>query len=302
MAFKIITADERLARKKGLKIVITGPHKIGKTSLLRTIDQSKALFLNAEAGDLAVQDLDLAEVAPEAGLRWSWPELRNVAAIMGGPNDALGETACYSRAHYDAIRGTMPDLDVTPFNLLFVDSVTVVVRICFAWCQTQPEAFGKGGVPDIRGAYGLLAREMVSWLDQLQHARSWHVVLLCLLDPGVDAYGRPTWSLQMDGKATPAAMLGIVDVIATLNNVMFSEPAPGGVGTVETPVRCFVTNQANPYGFPAGDRSGRLDPIEPPNLGALIAKATDANRSRGAMAHAIGNGTPAPLLLVNQAA
>ena len=28
----------------------------------------------------------------------------------------------------------------------------------------------------------------------------------------------------------------------------------------------------NPYGFPAKDRSGRLDLLEPPHLGALIAK------------------------------
>jgi hypothetical protein len=298
VAFKIVTADERMARQKGLKIVIPGPHGIGKTSLLRSVAPYVPLFLNAEAGDLAVQDVDVAEIAPDAGHRWSWPELRNVAAVLGGPNDALGSDRCYSRAHYDAVVGSMPGLDLSGFNLLFVDSVTVITRACFAWCQTQPDAFSpKTGAPDIRGAYGLLAREMVAWLEQLQHARSWHVVLLCLLDPGVDAYGRPSWDLQMDGKATPTAMLGIVDIIATLNNVMFAEPAPGGVGTVDKPVRCLVTQQGNPYGFPAKDRSGRLDPIEPPNLGALIAKASDAKRVRGAMAHAIGDGSPAPLNL-----
>lgn len=296
MAFKIITADERMARQKGLKIVIPGPHKIGKTSLLKTVDPASTLFLNAEAGDLSVQDVAVQEIAPDAGSRWTWPELRNVAAVLGGPNDAISDpNKPYSRAHYDWALGQMPGLDLSPFRLLFVDSVTVVSRACFAWCQTQPDAFSpKTGAPDIRGAYGLLAREMVAWLEQLQHARSWHVVLLCLLDPGVDAYGRPSWSLQMDGKATPAAMLGIVDVIATLNNVEFAMPGENGA-TVNKLVRCLVTNQANPYGFPAGDRSGRLDPIEPPDLGALIAKATNPKQERAALAHTIGAGSPAPL-------
>ena len=36
--------------------------------------------------------------------------------------------------------------------------------------------------------------------------------------------------------------------------------------------RAFVTHTVNPYGFPAKDRSGRLDLLEPPHLGALLAK------------------------------
>lgn len=36
--------------------------------------------------------------------------------------------------------------------------------------------------------------------------------------------------------------------------------------------RAFITHTVNPYGFPAKDRSGRLDLLEPPHLGALVAK------------------------------
>ena len=43
----------------------------------------------------------------------------------------------------------------------------------------------------------------------------------------------------------------------------------------------FVTSTINPFGYPAKDRSGRLDLLEPPDLGALIAKCA-------------GTGTPAP--------
>ena len=51
-----------------------------------------------------------------------------------------------------------------------------------------------------------------------------------------------------------------------------AQDADGGGSTY----RAFVTHTVNPYGFPAKDRSGRLDPLEPPDLGALIAKCAGA--------------------------
>ncbi len=39
-----------------------------------------------------------------------------------------------------------------------------------------------------------------------------------------------------------------------------------------TSYRGFVTQADNPFGYPSKDRSGRLDPIEEPHLGKLIAK------------------------------
>ncbi len=38
MALQIITADQRLAEKKGHKIVVCGPSGVGKTTLARTLD------------------------------------------------------------------------------------------------------------------------------------------------------------------------------------------------------------------------------------------------------------------------
>ncbi|MBU6236108.1 MAG: hypothetical protein KGQ41_09705, partial [Alphaproteobacteria bacterium] len=38
------------------------------------------------------------------------------------------------------------------------------------------------------------------------------------------------------------------------------------------PFRAFVCHTINPYGFPAKDRSGRLEVMEKPHLGELMAK------------------------------
>jgi hypothetical protein len=44
-------------------------------------------------------------------------------------------------------------------------------------------------------------------------------------------------------------------------------------GDGKPPLRAFICTP-NPWGYPAGDRSGKLEQIEPPDLGKLIAKLT----------------------------
>src|SRR2546427_3828419 len=62
---KIISADERLREKSGVKMLIVGPAKIGKTSLLRTVDPARTLFVDLESGDLAVKDVPVATLRPQ---------------------------------------------------------------------------------------------------------------------------------------------------------------------------------------------------------------------------------------------
>lgn len=53
MAFKIISADERLSQPRRIKAAIFGPSGVGKTSLLRTL-KVPSLFVDMEGGDLSI--------------------------------------------------------------------------------------------------------------------------------------------------------------------------------------------------------------------------------------------------------
>lgn len=102
---KIIGRDKRLKMQTGTKIVIFRPYGIGKTSLLKTLDESTTLCLDFEAGLLAVQDWkgDSTEIR-------TWNEARDIACFIGGPNPALRSDQAYSQKHYEDVCSKHKDL------------------------------------------------------------------------------------------------------------------------------------------------------------------------------------------------
>jgi hypothetical protein len=89
------------------------------------------------------------------------------------------------------------------------------------------------------------------------------VVFVAILDERLDDFNRKVFVPQIEGSKTSLELPGIVDEVVTLAEIKADDGSA---------YRAFVTHTVNPYGFPAKDRSGRLDLLEPPHLGALIAK------------------------------
>lgn len=259
MSFKIISADERLTERRRVKACVFGPSGVGKTSLLRGLT-IPALLIDMEAGDLAVADWRGDSIRVR-----TWEEARDLACFIGGPNLAAGPQEPYSQAHFDFVQGQFGQRDevLGKYELVFWDSITVLSRLCMAWAEKQPENIAKNGAKDTRGAYGMMGREMLKLLTHVQHTRDKHIVFVGILDQKTDDFNRVVWEPQVEGSKTGRELPGIVDLVLTMQQL----PDEAGVKH-----RVFITDQGNASGYPAKDRSGRLAPVEPANLQAIIDK------------------------------
>jgi hypothetical protein len=255
---QIISADERLKQQTGVKMSIFGSYGVGKTSLLKTLDEP-TLCLDFEAGLLAVQ-----EWAGDSISVRTWEDARDIACLIGGANPALRANSAYSQKHFDAMKAKYKDWNFAKYKCIFIDSITIASKLSLTWCKMQPESFSeKTGKPDTRSAYGLLASEMSAWLQQFQHIPDKDVIIVGLLESKTDDFNRTIWSPQIEGSKTTNELPGIVDEVISMV-VMKNES-----GKLE---RKFVCHTLNTAGYPAKDRSGKLDEIEDAHLGKLLAK------------------------------
>jgi hypothetical protein len=260
---KIISADERMAERRGVKVLMVGPTGVGKTSQLGRLDPARTLFCESEAGDLPVQGVPVDTIRVS-----DWRTAVDLAWRIGGPNSSFPPTAAYSEAHFEALGGALENLD--RYDTIFADSITDISRLSYRHAEQQPETFTRTGAKDVRSAYGLHARQMINWLQQLQHARDKNVIFVAVLEKVTDDSNISTWQPQLEGSRTGRELPGIVDEIITMQWVDFGDGKP---------TRAFVCTSPNAWGYPAKDRSGKLEQFEPPDLGALIQKLTNRTTS-----------------------
>lgn len=273
MAFKIITADERLSQAKRCTGIILGPHGVGKTSLLWSLDPKRTLFFNLEAGEKAVQDWpgDSIEIK-------SWRQAVDMACLASGPDESLLQHADetwpeYSQKHYDYLvannEGIVEFLD--KYDIHFWDSISVASRLAWKWALGQEGSFSeKTGKADTRGTYRIIGQSIVSWLTRIQHTKHKNIWVVGGLDSIKDDFSRSYWAPQIEGAKAGREMLGIFDEIISMTTM------PNEDGSLS---RVFVCQQNNPWKYPAKDRSGKLEMVEPPHLGDLMAKLNNAQRN-----------------------
>ena len=256
MTIQIISPEQRLAEPRGVHALITGVFGVGKTSLLRTLAPETTLFVNTENGDLAVHDVKVPHVRPQ-----TWQELRDLIVKIAGPNPSFAKNEAFSQAHFDHVGGFLPGIE--NYRTIFFDTVNAATRLCFRWASGQPEAFTERGKADLRSVYGAHAREFLLAMHHLQSVRERNVFLINALEVATDDLRPDRASIPDGGQRVPREIPGIVDQVITMASIDFGDGKP---------IRAFVCTSPNPWGYPAKDRSGKLEQIEPPDLGKLIAK------------------------------
>jgi hypothetical protein len=265
---KIFTAPERLAEPQGVSVLLVGPTGIGKTWLLTTVPPPLlpvVLAGDIEAGFSPVNHLPIASVRPRTA-----QELLDIACAVGGPDPALPASSAFSTAHYAKVSSDPELMKLAEYQIYFIDSLTAAGRLFFTHCEQLPESTSDRGKKDLRAVYGAFARLMVAWMRQWQMARGKTVIFVAILERQTDDFGTSVWGVQLDGAKAARELPGIVDQVVSMVAIDFGD---------RKPVRAFVCTADNPWGYPAKDRSGRLEMIEPPDLGKLLAKLTSSPSS-----------------------
>ena len=250
---KIENLQEIKDHQKSVKMVIFGQFGIGKTSLLKTLDE-QTLCLDFEAGLLSVQDWAGDKISIK-----TWEEARDITCLICGANPSKLNQA-YGKKHYDfALNKYNFTEKLKQYKCIFIDSITVASRLCLEYAKNQPDALNtKTGRPDVRSAYGTMAAEMLAWINQYQYLEGVDVIFVGGLDQKLDDFNRVIYAPQVEGSKVAAELPGILDEVITMTQFQGN--------------RKFVCQTINQEGYPAKDRSGKLNVLEEAHLGKLLSK------------------------------
>ena len=269
MALNIITADERMANAhlRG-SVFVGGGYKVGKTSLLYTLPAESTLALDFEGGFKSVETWrgDAIEIR-------NFVDAVDIACLIGGIDPSSGPNDMFSVQHHARCVADYPAIaaKMDQYKFIFFDSVSRLSFAASKFAKQQPEAFTDKGKFDRWGMYGLIASNMITLLNHMQHSRK-NVIFVGLLEDAEDEFNRHFWRIQMEGAKTARELPGIVDQVVTMAIFDYSDET-GWVLNPNGKHRAFVCHRANPWHFPAGTRSvGNVEMIEEPDLGKLIAK------------------------------
>lgn len=213
--------------------LVIGDYGIGKTSLLRTLPEGeRACTLNGEGGLLAVRDLVKKKMVEGFNIS-SIPELEDALMLLG--------TNAEMKQRYQWV---------------FIDSLTEIADRC--------ETEYKGRYPnkeDTFKMWGEYSDKMTLLVKAFRDLHPYNVVFTCLPTVDKDENNRRYIAPNMAGKGLKELLPSFFD------EVFYMVDVQGEGGQTNRVFQTFRTSQ-----IPGKDRSGALQPYEPPDLGVIRSK------------------------------
>ncbi len=152
----------------------------------------------------------------------------------------------------EAYKWLVSSQEAKHFESVALDSISEIAEVCLG----EQKAITKDG----RAAYGQLGTVMGDCIRSFRDLPL-HVLLIAKLDKGADELGRITYSPGMPGQMLTQSLPYFFDEVLALRVTT----------TGERELLCQPDSL-----WLAKDRSGRLDRLEPPDLGAMIKKIRGA--------------------------
>lgn len=233
----VFTTSAEQATSNGMKMLVYGSSGIGKTVLCATLPN--VVMLSAESGALSLTEPNLKKI------------YGNQPITCPVPMILIRTVEDLAQAHTWLTQST----EARVFQSVAIDSLSEIAEVVLNNAKRQ--------VKDPRQAYGELIEKMQSLVRAYRDLPGRHVYMAAKMEPTKDELtGVVKYSASMPGQKLGNQLPYFFDFVFRLG----ANQTPDG-----TKYRFLQT--AADLQFEAKDRSGKLDAMEYPHLGNVIAKA-----------------------------
>ena len=233
-----------------IKIVVAAEAGNGKTTLASTIEKElgeKVLLISAEAGLLSLRDkpVDFVELQKKYDEKGNEIEVPKAERIK-----RLQEIFMY----------LMQPETKAKYKWVFIDSLTEVNQNMFELLETLEDF---AGPKNTIKKYGELSTRMKALAKAFRDMPHYNIVFSALVKTETDNDNKVQMKIDMTGR--------FAEILPSLFDEIFYLGVMPEVGEDGRNIRMILTQKTDKISFPK-DRSGKLDRLEPANLGLIVKK------------------------------